>query len=75
MHSVYAYVHFVRFLVYWDTSVSHARLSLEEKKSHLALPIILNMIMHKQGRKTLSKELCIDCQRLLQEVEIQFENK
>lgn len=30
--------------------------------------------MRKQGRKTLSKELRIDCQRLLQEMEIQFEN-
>lgn len=47
----------------------------QKRKSPLALSIILHMIMHKQGRKTLSKELRIDCQRLFQEMEIQFENK
>ena len=59
-----------------DTSVINARLSiLGKEKPPLALSIILNMIMHKQGRKTLPKELRIDCQQLLREMEIQFENK
>lgn len=48
---------------------------LWQKKSHLALCIILNMIMYKQGKKTISKELCIDCLQWLQEMEIQFEKK
>lgn len=42
---------------------------------HRALSIIFNIIMRKQERKTVSKGLCIDCQQLVQEMEIQFENK
>lgn len=49
-------------------NLSHAVLSF-------ALSIILSMIMHKQRKKTLSMELWTDCQQVLQEMEIQFENK
>lgn len=49
-------------------NLHHAMLSF-------ALSVILNMTMHKQGKKTLSMELWTDCQQVLQEMEIQFENK
>lgn len=70
----------VHHAYHWDlsgaTTVIHASLPLAKKKRiSLSTFYHFNIVMWKQGRKTVSEELCIDCQPLLQEMEMQFENK